>query len=289
MEYPGGLKGWPMAEASRMIQSKPHRWHVQIVGPPRAAPDLLFLHGAGATTHSWAGLIDRLKSRFRCIALDLPGHGFTRLGTRFRSGLRPMAEDVARLIAQEGWQPQAIIGHSAGAAVALQLARHMNPAPQIIGLNPALENFEGFAGWLFPVMAKALALNPLTALAFSAGPNPGARAQRLIEGTGSHPPPEMMACYTRLIADRQHIDGTLTMMSQWALNDLLRALPEITAACHFITAAGDLAVPPAVAARAEERMQNTRLTALDRLGHLAHEENPDLLAGVIQESLTLAA
>ena len=67
-----------------------------------------------------------------------------------------MAEDLARLIRQEAWAPMAYIGHSAGAAIALRLAE-LAPPRAVIGLNAALGQFEGVAGWLFPVMAKLLA------------------------------------------------------------------------------------------------------------------------------------
>ena len=42
-----------------------------------------------------------------------------------------MAEDIARLCADEGWAPAALIGHSAGAVVALRLAEILPrpPAP----------------------------------------------------------------------------------------------------------------------------------------------------------------
>ena len=46
-----------------------------------------------------------------------------------RLGLDAMAEDLAALLADQGWQPQAIIGHSAGAALALRLAETLPVRP----------------------------------------------------------------------------------------------------------------------------------------------------------------
>ncbi len=66
---------WPGRSVSRIVQSKPHRWHVQVTGK---GPDVLLLHGAGASSHSWASLIGHLDTSHRVIALDLPGHGWTR-------------------------------------------------------------------------------------------------------------------------------------------------------------------------------------------------------------------
>ena len=110
---------WPYRDASRHIVCKPHLWHVQDIG---AGPLVLLLHGAGGATHSFRHLIPLLAQHYRIIALDLPGQGFSVLGARSRCGLDPVSDDIAALIRQEGWQPLAIIGHSAGGAIAQRLA-----------------------------------------------------------------------------------------------------------------------------------------------------------------------
>lgn len=285
MDWARDLRGWSHPEWSRQVLSRPHRWHVQETGE---GPLLLWLHGAGATTHSWRDLWPQLPG-FRHVGVDLPGHGFTRLGTRLRSGLLPMSEDIAALCASQGWQPVAVIGHSAGAALALQLADKVK-APdggpvRIVGLNASLTPFEGVAGWLFPVMAKVLALNPLTAWSFSLGSNKSATARRVIEATGSHLSDAGYGYYARLLSDRTHIDGVLTMMSQWSHDALLRDLPTIPARALLLTGAEDAAVPPRTSKDAAAAMPDAVWCDLDGLGHLAHEEDPARVAAVISEFL----
>ena len=244
---------------------------------------LLLLHGAGASTHSWRTLIPDLARDHRVVALDLPGQGFTAMGARGRSGLDHMTNDIAALIAAEGWQPRAIIGHSAGAALALRLARDLPETPRVIGINAALSPFDGLAGWLFPALAKMLALNPLTALAFTAGGNRQARARRLLDGTGSRLDDEAIGYYARLIGDRAHVEGTLQMMAQWDVTALVDALPGLATPCLLITGAEDRAVPPEVSERAAARLPEARHTRLPGLGHLAHEEAPDRITGLIRD------
>ena len=91
---------WPHRDLSRHIACKPHLWHMQEMG---AGPLVLLLHGAGGATHSWRHLMPLLAADYRVVAIDLPGQGFTRLGARGRCGLDPMATDIARLCAAEGW------------------------------------------------------------------------------------------------------------------------------------------------------------------------------------------
>ena len=65
---------WPRAETSRFVQVGNINFHVQVSG---VGEDVLLLHGAGASAHSFAGLAARLSEGYRVIAPDLPGQGFT--------------------------------------------------------------------------------------------------------------------------------------------------------------------------------------------------------------------
>ncbi|GAA4227065.1 alpha/beta fold hydrolase BchO [Sagittula marina] len=277
MDWNRALPTWPMSELSRRVRCRPHQWHVQEAGSERDRPTLLLLHGAGASTHTWRDMIPPLEQKYHVVALDLPGQGFTKLGPRNRCGLVPMAQDIALLCQDQGWAPSVIIGHSAGAAIALHLSRILPNSPRIVGINAALGRFDGVASWLFPLLAKVLSLTPLTALAFTAGGNPTARARRLIEGTGSQLPPDGLALYGRLVSDRDHVDGVLQMMSQWDVGPLLDALPQINAPCLLLTGDKDSAVAPQVSAKAVRALPHATLQSLGALGHLAHEEDPALV------------
>jgi len=257
-------------------------WHVQDMGQ---GPTLLLLHGAGGATHSFRHLIPQLTPDYRVIAIDLPGQGFTALGARHRCGLDPMAEDIARLAAQQGWQPQCIIGHSAGAALALRLAELM-PGPSVIGINAALSNFDGLAGWLFPVMARVLASTPLIAPLFSKIAGTPAQVRQLLLSTGSRIDAEGEAQYLRLLRMPSHVGATLTMMAQWTLDGLLARLDQMTLPCLLITGSNDRAVPPAVSLRAAARMPQARLVDLPGYGHLVHEEAGAATAAVIRDFLS---
>lgn len=283
MKWPDDLSDWPMSDTSRKVLCRPHRWHVQEAG---AGDTLLMVHGAGGATQSWRGVFPELAKTHHVIALDLPGQGFTELGAKARCGLVPMATDIASLMAQEGWQPRAIIGHSAGAAIALQLALN-GLASHVIGINAALSNFRGVAGFLFPMMAKALALNPFTAKLFSAAATPNS-VHNLIKGTGSTLDPEGEALYLKLVKDAGHVDSTLAMMSQWSLDQLTDDLHKITAKVDLIVAQGDKAVPPSSSIDASKVLPNATVHTIQTFGHLAHEEDPDQIVSLIRSCLQAA-
>ncbi len=282
LDWARDLPTWPLSHLSRRVTGPVHQWHIQEAG---AGPCVLLLHGSGASTHTWRALIPRLALDYHVVALDLPGQGFTRLGARHRCGLPQMSADIAQLCQAEGWEPAVVIGHSAGGAIALCLTELLPGSPRIIGINAALGQFDGIASWLFPLMAKLLATTPLTALAFSAGRAPEARARRLIQGTGSTLDVEGVGYYARLIADRTHVDGTLKMMAQWSVSPLLERLDRIRNTCLFITGDHDRAVSPDVSANAARRMRRATHLRQSGLGHLAHEEDPEAVLGAILDWL----
>ena len=274
---------WPYRAASRHIACKPHLWHVQDTG---AGPTLLLLHGAGGATHSFRHLIPLLVTQYRVIAIDLPGQGFTVMGARQRCGLDAIAADIAALVAQEGWQPEAIIGHSAGAAIALRLAEIM-PTKAVIGINAALGNFDGMAAWIFPAMARLLALTPLVAQVFSKFAGTPSQVHQLLTSTGSNIDPAGEAQYLRLLRMPSHVGATLSMMAQWNLDALLRRLDRLAGPCLLITASKDLAVPASVSQKAAAQMPNARWVDIPGYGHLVHEEAAAPTATLIRDFLTL--
>lgn len=281
MRWPRDAQDWPLTEYSRLVLNRPHRWHVQEAGQGDV---LLLIHGAGGATQSWRGLFPLLAKSHRVVAVDLPGQGFTGLGGRMRCGLEQVAEDILSLMEREGWHPSALIGHSAGAAIALRIAEMGTPRAHVIGVNAALQNFEGVAGWLFPIMARTLALNPFTADLFAASVT-RKRVERLIEGTGSRIDEEGLRLYQRLASDRTHVDATLAMMSQWRLDGLLERLPRLQNPVTLIAGTNDRAVPPEASRRAAERLPHARLIEAPGLGHLMHEEAPELVARHVRDAL----
>jgi magnesium chelatase accessory protein len=291
---------WPNAAASRFVRAGSLEWHVQVMGE---GPPLLLLHGTGAATHSWrdmmALLADQTKLKgtvpfnsgkkgtvpfnsYRVIACDLPGHGFTR-GSLGAPSLPAVAKAVAGLMDAMEIEPEAIVGHSAGAAVALRMTLDGLARPKaIVALSPALLPFPGIAQHLFPAMAKLLFVNPFAPHIFAQMARGQGTVGRFLErSTGSTIDAAGVAHYARLFGDAKHCAGALAMMANWNLATLKADLPKLEVPLLVLHGEKDSAIPLAAAREATALVPGAAFEMLPGLGHLAHEEAADAVAARI--------
>ena len=277
-------RDWPNRAASRFVSAGGIRWHVQIAGD---GPVLLLLHGAGAATHSWRGVLPLLARDFTVVAPDLPGHGFT--ATPAGLTMPGMARAVAALLAELGVVPALIVAHSAGAGVALRLGLdgHLPPVP-VVALNGAMLPFPGVAQRLFPAVARFLFVNPLVpALMSFQASRPGAVA-RVIASTGSRLDARGIDLYARLFRRSGHVAGTLGMMANWDLAGLKRDLPRVAAPLTLIAGDRDTTVPPGVSREVAGLVPGAIMHSVAG-GHLMHEEYPARFAAMIVAASGTAA
>jgi pyruvate dehydrogenase E2 component (dihydrolipoamide acetyltransferase) len=87
-----------------------------------AGPTLLLLHGLGGSTANWVELLPDLLTRFRVVAIDLPGHAGS--GRLHRGAtMSDFAATAAAVLDREEAGPALVAGHSFGGHVALRLAQ----------------------------------------------------------------------------------------------------------------------------------------------------------------------
>jgi len=272
---------WPHRETSTFVKVRGVNWHVQRAGEA-GKPRLLLLHGTGASVHSWRGVMPILASTFDVLAPDLPRHAFTTGHPPEDMSLPRMAAAIADLLEQTEFAPDVVVGHSAGAALALQLALDHAFAGPIIGLNAALRPFPGPAAQLFPALAKLLFVNPLVPRIFSAAAGFGSEGERFIyRSTKSQIDAEGLACYSALLRNPSHTKGALAMMANWDLPTLRTRMGDVTNPIFLLHSDNDAAIPLDWAKEAHGWLPTSRLESIPRLGHLAHEEAPQHTARLI--------
>jgi pimeloyl-ACP methyl ester carboxylesterase len=117
---------------------------------PKMAPAILLLHGFPTSSHMFRNLIPALAGRYRVVAPDLPGFGFSDAPDRkqFAYTFAHLAEVMARFTETVGLERFAIYVFDYGAPVGLRLAMaHPERISAIISQNGNAYEEGLSAGW----------------------------------------------------------------------------------------------------------------------------------------------
>lgn len=275
------VEDWPHPAASRFLHAGGLRWHVQVMGE---GPVALLLHGTGASTHSWRGLLPLLAQRFTVIAPDLPGQGFSGAAPAEALSMEGMSRALGELLKVLNAEPDIIIGHSAGAAVGARMCLDGLVTPgRLVSINGALLPLGGWAGQIFSPLARLMVRLPGMPRLFARRAADPVVVRRLLDATGSHLDEAGIELYARLFRRPEHVAATLGMMAAWDLHALRRDLPRLATPLLLVIGQQDRTIRPTEARRLSRILPQAQIRALPGLGHLAHEEAPESVLHAILE------
>jgi pimeloyl-ACP methyl ester carboxylesterase len=240
-------------------------WNVE--GPPEA-PAIVFIHGALMGRAVWRPQVDALADRFRCISVDLPGHG-TQRDLDFE--LDDAADGVVRAIDVAAGGRAVLVGLSLGGYVAMRLAaRHPERVRGLVIAGSTREP-TGVSRLAFLLYASALRVAPesvvrsialavfrrrygsVLAIAITAGEHfarGGARAVRRIAGSRFR---DHLVAYGGPILV---INGTLDLVFRIGAGRFLAGVPGVTS------------------------------RVIPRAGHLSNVDRPEVFTGLVEEFIS---
>jgi len=128
----------------------------EVVGPPDA-PAIVFVHGALMGRSVWRPQIDALSHRYRCVTVDLPGHG-TQRDVAF--DLDEAAEGVVRAIDAAAGGRAILVGLSLGGYVAMTVASRYPERIRGLVIAGSTREPTGLNRVAFEAYAAALRLAP---------------------------------------------------------------------------------------------------------------------------------
>jgi len=117
---PEPIPHWP----GRLVNLGDHQVFVRSAPDPETGDDAepaLCVHGLEGSSRNWTDLMDLLRSRLACDALDLPGFGDSPPRPDGRYSIAALAQTVIALIQKQS-EPVHLIGNSLGGAVSVKVA-----------------------------------------------------------------------------------------------------------------------------------------------------------------------
>ncbi len=255
-----------------------HLTAYRVLGDP-AAPKVLLLHGLGAQGSTYAEVAQRLADGFQVILPDLLGSGQS---AKPRMAYTPdrMAANVTGLLRELGVeQLRAVVGHSQGAAVAVEVCHQLGRVERLVLLNPppvrGMRWLRGVTAWSADGPTELFS-------AFL----PHRRLAKLWLGflysDGSRLTDEVLEAYAASSGQRGYAAATAQALASLARLDLhLEAAPGTL----LLWGADDRLFPPRLARGWRKRLARSELTLLPATGHCPHEERPDAVAFALRAFL----
>ncbi len=253
-------------------------------------PTIVLLHGTAGATHTWRRVFPLLARRADVIAIDLPGHGFTTGAAAQDISLIGMATAVAALLRTLDVRPSIGVGHSAGAAVLLQLAASSpEVTPQLlIGVNSALVSINALGQMLLPVSQSVFDLAPVRT-GIAALLRSGTLTRTLLRSAGTSLDAAQEARYVSLLADETRVGAVLRMMSRWNLPALQSTFSALRIPVTLVHSRNEPWVSFDALLAATSTLPMRTVIDLTPAGHLIPDEKPEVLADIILSALTMLA
>lgn len=254
---------------------------------------LLLLHGFGASTFSWRGMMEPLSRYGRVIAYDRPGFGLTERpqSADFHADRNPYSADfqadlLVALMDELDVERAVLVGHSAGGSVAVATAlRYPDRVRALILESPAVVEARGpVPPPLDPLLRtpQSRRLGPWLARLFAR------QAGSFLEMAWEHPEritEEMREGYQRPFRVEGWDRGLWEVVMASGAEAVIARLGDVRAPAVVITGDGDRVVPPANSRRAAEAMPGVRYVEVADCGHIAHEECPAEFLAHVDEFL----
>ncbi len=272
--------------------------HAQVMGE---GPDLVLIHGASGNLREFTfDLTDRLKDRYRIIAFDRPGLGYTdrlpdKLGAWNTDAETPQEQAALLQKAADklGVSNPIVLGHSYGGAVALAwtLSRTQETAALVL-IGAVSEPWTGSLGALYDVTSSAIggALVIPLATAFL----PHSYVDRSIdvifdpqtapEGYGDHIGGGLTLRRISTRANAQQVNSLLPHVV-----DMKKQYGTLNLPIEMVHGDTDVIVPAHIHAQVfVDEVPSARLELLEGVGHMPHHANPQATVDAIDRAAARA-
>ncbi len=260
------------------------RIHAHVAGD---GPDLVLLHGAFGSSRDFTyDLVGRLKDRYRVIAFDRPGMGFSdHVAPKFAGPFAARAETpaeqsavLAKAARMLGAERPLVLGHSFGGIVALSWALDHDPAGLVLLAGVAMP-WPGDLGWLYRwngTRVGSALLSPLLSAwtpddylksSFASAFKPQPEPPGYSDHTGVYSPMRLKA-FRATVRQVNHLRPQVVEMS--------KRYDTLTLPIEILHGDADTSVPLTVHSKPfSAQVASADLTVLEGVGHMPHHADPE--------------
>jgi 3-oxoadipate enol-lactonase len=237
--------------------------HVEVTG---SGPAMLFVHGMCGDADVWAGQAQRFSDSYPCVQYDRRGHSRSGRG-HSAIDVHRHADDAAALIEALGLAPCLLVGSSAGAVIAVDVALRHGPLlrgavfsePPLVCLDPDARH--ALADILMPIVRRAADGDKSAAVdAFFTAICPGLWASLDEDGRDRY---------------RANAGIGFTDVRSPSLDVTPLDLAVVRIPCLVLTGTASLPALRSVAHRLAAALPNARLIDIPGSGHVTYAERPE--------------
>lgn len=250
----------------------------QAVGP-EDRPAVVLLHGWASSRRMWDGAQQALGTRCRTFAIDLPGHGESSKPSWSWYSIPAYVDVVRGFIEALGLTRPAVVGHSMGGTIALELAANApNSLDRVVVVNPVVTG---------RIYARNLPLR-------ESWVEPAVRVSRRVWPTASRlltRPPQALRRYApgHVLRNSEDLgtttaDSALGSMRAVLTWDVSSRLSQIRVKTLVVVGVEDRVVAPGEGEEAARAIPAARLVRLEA-AHNPNDEIPELFYPVLESFL----
>jgi 3-oxoadipate enol-lactonase len=254
-------------------------WSHRTAGRPDAPPVVL-LHAIATSSEMWLGQMDAWSQRYRCIAVDLPGHGQTPPDPQIES-----IDDYADALMRQIDDPRvSIVGLSLGGMITQACAiRHADRVDRVVIANSLFQTpavgVQAWQGRLHTAENEGMASQSADTLARWFTPSFRAANPQVID-------------HIRSLIESTDLEGYRTAVRAIQRLNYADALSTIRGPVLVVTGSEDPVATPAVATALAAKIPGAHLQVLVGAAHLSNIEKPhefkELVADFLDGKRTVA-
>ncbi|ABA79180.2 alpha/beta fold hydrolase [Rhodobacter sphaeroides] len=275
----------------QLLTVEGHTVHAHVEGH---GPDLILIHGASGSTRDFTfSFVERMKGRYRVIAFDRPGLGWSDdIGP---DGVSPLVQaDLLRKAAEQlGVKRPIVLGHSYGAAVALAWGlRDPGQTAAIVTVSGAVMPWPGDLGPLYSLTASSFGQAAVVPL-ISAFVSPD-RAEKVVgQIFAPQAVPPGYADYFGVGLSLRRESFRINARQVTGLKPYLKLMQpnyaKLPMPVEILHGDADQVVPVEIHARPLGRLiPNAHVTILPGIGHMPHHVAPEAVAAAIDRAAVRA-